>query len=108
VKVLYDEDRASHVGPQPCIMFREKHGEASARAGVGQPLNLENFSIWVSTRFCPWKTTQQEAKIASVLLTQWGPRTWHAPKFLTREPGDLKINHEAARSHGSRRGGEEP
>ncbi len=36
MKVLYDEDRASHVGPEPCIMLREEHDEASAGAGVGQ------------------------------------------------------------------------
>lgn len=94
MEVSYDEDRASHIGPEPCIMFRKKYGEASVGAGAGQPLSLEIVAIRVSTRSQTWKTTQQEWTIASVLLARRGRRHWHALKHLTREPEDLKIDHK--------------
>ena len=30
MRVLYDEDIASHIGPEPCVVPREGQGEASA------------------------------------------------------------------------------
>ncbi len=32
VKALYDEDIASHIAPEPCMLSREGQGEASAGA----------------------------------------------------------------------------
>ncbi len=42
MQVLYDEDLASHIGPEPCVMFREEHGEASAGECVGWPSSRES------------------------------------------------------------------
>jgi hypothetical protein len=39
VQVLYDEDVASHIAPEPCVLFREGQGEASAGAHAGWPLS---------------------------------------------------------------------
>jgi hypothetical protein len=39
VKVLYDEDVASHIGLAPCVVSREGQGEASAGEHVGWPLS---------------------------------------------------------------------
>jgi hypothetical protein len=39
VHVLYDEDVASHIAPEPCVLFREGQGEASAGAHAGGPLS---------------------------------------------------------------------
>jgi hypothetical protein len=39
VQVLYDEDVASHIGPEPCVMSREGQGEASAGEHAGWPLS---------------------------------------------------------------------
>jgi len=41
VRVHYDEDLASHIGPKPCAGTREDVGEASAGERVGQPLSHE-------------------------------------------------------------------
>jgi hypothetical protein len=39
VQVLYDEDVASHIAPEPCAASREGHGEASAGEHTGWPLS---------------------------------------------------------------------
>jgi hypothetical protein len=39
VQVLYDEDRASHIAPEPCVTSREGQGEASAGDRAGWPLS---------------------------------------------------------------------
>jgi hypothetical protein len=39
VQVLYGEDLASHTGPEPCAVFREGQGEASAGERAGWPLS---------------------------------------------------------------------
>ena len=41
VQVLYDEDVASHIAPEPCVLSREGPGEASAGAHAGWPLSRE-------------------------------------------------------------------
>jgi len=40
VQVLYDEDVASHIAPEPCVVSREGQGEASAGDRAGQPLSV--------------------------------------------------------------------
>jgi hypothetical protein len=42
VRVLYDEDIASHIGPEPCVVPREGQGEASAGERAGWPLSRES------------------------------------------------------------------
>ena len=39
MQVLCDEDLASHVGPEPCVVSREGQGEASAGERAGWPLS---------------------------------------------------------------------
>ena len=39
MQVLYDEDIASHIGPEPCAVSREGQGEASAGEHAGWPLS---------------------------------------------------------------------
>jgi hypothetical protein len=37
VKVLYDDDLASHIAPEPCVVVREDGVEASAGERAGWP-----------------------------------------------------------------------
>ena len=39
MEVLYDEDIAGHIDPEPCVVSREGHGEASAGERAGWPLS---------------------------------------------------------------------
>ena len=39
MQVLCDEDLASHIGPEPCVVPREGQGEASAGEHAGWPLS---------------------------------------------------------------------
>ena len=39
MQVLYDEDIASHIALEPCVLSREGQGEASAGAHAGWPLS---------------------------------------------------------------------
>ena len=41
MRVLYDEDIASHIGPEPCVVPREGQGEASAGDHAGWPSSRE-------------------------------------------------------------------
>jgi hypothetical protein len=61
VKVLYDEDVASHIGPEPCVVFREGQGEASAGDRAGWPLSRESALFRVLTGLPTWKATQPTA-----------------------------------------------
>jgi hypothetical protein len=61
VKVLYDEDVASHIGPEPCVMFREGHGEASAGECVGWVLSRESTFSRTPTRCGSRKATRTVA-----------------------------------------------
>jgi len=57
VRVLYDEDLASHIDPEPCVMSREGHGEASAGECVGWPLSRESTVSRTLTRWASRKAT---------------------------------------------------
>ena len=92
MKVQYDEDRASHIGPEPCGASRKRCGEASAGEGVGQPLSLESINSGADTVTSVEGNTAGR-DIASALLARRGRRLWHAQKLLAREPGDLLIGH---------------
>lgn len=59
MQVLYDEGKANHIGPEPCIALREERGEASAGESAGRPLSPERSSNWVLTCFSLWKATRQ-------------------------------------------------
>ena len=58
VEVLYDEDIASHVAPEPCVVSREGQGEASAGAHAGWPLSRERALSRAPTGLPTWKATR--------------------------------------------------
>ena len=41
MQVLYDEDIASHIAPEPCVVSREGQDEGSVGAHAGWPLSRE-------------------------------------------------------------------
>lgn len=55
VQVLYDEDIASHIAPEPCVVFREGQGEASAGDRAGWPLSRERAFSRTPTGLPTWK-----------------------------------------------------
>lgn len=61
VQVLHDEDPASHAGPEPCVVFREGQGEASAGERAGWPLSRVNALSRVPTGLPTWKATRPAA-----------------------------------------------
>lgn len=42
MEVRYDEELATHVGPEPCAGVREDVGEASVGVRTGQPLSRDS------------------------------------------------------------------
>jgi len=58
VKVHYGEDLASHIGPTPCVVFREGQGEASAGDRAGWPLSRERAFSRTPTGLPTWKATR--------------------------------------------------
>ena len=61
VEVLYDEDVASHIAPEPCVVSREGHGEASAGDRAGWPLSRESALSRTPTGLPTWKATRPTA-----------------------------------------------
>ena len=61
MKVLYDEDVASHIGPKPCVVSREGQGEASAGDRAGWPSSRESALSRVPTVLPDWKATRAAA-----------------------------------------------
>ena len=61
MKVLYDEDLASHAGPAPCVVFHEGQGEASAGERAGWPLSRERALSRTPTGLPTWKATRPTA-----------------------------------------------
>lgn len=58
MKVLYDEDLASHIGPEPCAVSREGQGEASAGDRAGWPSSRESAFSRTPTGLPTWKATR--------------------------------------------------
>ena len=61
MKVLYDEDLASHIGPEPCVVSREGQGEASAGDRAGWLLSRERALSRTPTGLPTWKATRPTA-----------------------------------------------
>jgi hypothetical protein len=61
VQVHYGEDLASHAGPEPCAVFREGQGEASAGEHAGWPLSRVSALSRVPTGLPTWKATHPAA-----------------------------------------------
>jgi hypothetical protein len=57
VEVLCDEDVASHIGPEPCVVSREGQGEASAGDRAGWPSSRESRISRMPTGLPTWKAT---------------------------------------------------
>ena len=89
MKVLYGEDLASHIGPEPCVLPREGQGEASAGDRAGQPLSRESSVIPDADAFPTAEGNTDEGVSASPRTVRRGPRPWHVRTLLDREPGDL-------------------
>jgi hypothetical protein len=66
VQVLYDEDIASHIAPEPCVVFREGQGEASAGDRAGWPLSRERALSRVPTGLPTWKAIRLAASSRAV------------------------------------------
>ena len=58
MQVLHDEDLASHIAPEPCVVFREGQGEASAGGRAGWPLSRERALSRAPTGLPTWKATR--------------------------------------------------
>ena len=61
MRVLYDEDLASHIAPEPCVVSGEGQGEASAGARAGWPLSRESLFSRTPTGLPTWKATRRAA-----------------------------------------------
>lgn len=57
MQVHYGEDLASHAGPEPCVVFREGQGEASAGERAGWPLSRVRAKSRVPTALPDRKAT---------------------------------------------------
>jgi hypothetical protein len=61
VRVLYDEDVASHIAPEPCVVSREGQGEASAGDRAGWPSSRERAKSRTPTVLRNRKATRPAA-----------------------------------------------
>jgi hypothetical protein len=61
VQVLYDEDVASHIAPEPCVVSREGQGEASAGDRAGWPSSRERAKSRTPTVLRNRKATRPAA-----------------------------------------------
>jgi hypothetical protein len=97
VQVLYGEDLASHTAPEPCAVFREEQGEASAGARAGWPWSRERVVFRVPTALPVWKATRATASTqATVRLGVVRDPSMHARAL----PGNREILWlAAARAH---------
>ena len=89
MQVLYGEDIASYTAPEPCVLFREVQGEASAGDRAGWPLSRESEELLVADRVFTLEGNTNRHVIASGGSGRRGPRPQHAWTLLGREPGDL-------------------
>jgi hypothetical protein len=89
VQVRHDEGVAIRIVPEPCVVFREEHGEASVGACTGQPLSRDNKVSLGADVLDNAEGNMGVGVIASPRPTQRGRRPWHVQKLFVREPGDL-------------------
>jgi hypothetical protein len=89
VRVLYDEDLASHITPEPCAVSREGQGEASARGSRRLAIEPRKGLIPDADRATNLEGYTTHRAIASGGPVRRGQRPQHAWTLLAREPGDL-------------------
>jgi hypothetical protein len=92
VEVRYDEELASHIGPEPCAVVREDLGEASVGDCIGQPLSREIDVILGADAVPVAEGNTDGHAIASARPARRGLRPWHVQTLLVREPGDLMLD----------------
>ena len=88
MKVLYDDDLASHIAPEPCVVVREDGVEASAGERAGWPSSRESRIPSADD------VTKSEGNTDLRVNASGGParrgqRPQHARTLLAREPGGL-------------------
>jgi transposase len=93
VKVLYDEEVAIHIDPEPCGGVRENVTEALTGAHVGQPLSNERLPNWSADAFQSAEGNTSCCDSASNRWLHVVCRPWHACTSLEREPRDLRAAH---------------
>ena len=77
MEVRYDEELATHVGPEPCAGVREDIGEASAGEHIGQPLSRETVVIPGADAVYSSEGNMDGCANASARLTRRGLRPSH-------------------------------
>jgi hypothetical protein len=77
VRVPYDEDRASHSGPESCVSRREAWGEALTGETVGPVLSHVTESVRDADAFRVAEGNTARCAIASAPPVSRGLRPWH-------------------------------
>ena len=77
MQVPYDEDRASHIGPESCVSDREVWGEALAGEARGQVLSHVTKLVRDADAFCVAEGNTEGCAIASAPPVPRGQRPWH-------------------------------
>ena len=93
MKVLYYEDLANHVGPEPHGGCGNTMADALVGENVGGLSSSENTTIRVPTSLPDREGHTSRRVIASIVKTQRSLRTWHALKPHARESGGPGIFH---------------
>ena len=107
MQVHCDEGVAIRIGPEPCAVTREGHGEASAGERIGQPLSRESKIVSGAHVVIFTEGNTDRRVIASARPARRGRRPWHVWKLLVREPGGLGFDQRLDTA-GPHRKGEEP
>ena len=89
MQVSYDEDLASHIGPESCVCSRKGAGEALTGESAGQVLSRESRSTSGRRRR---QVVRKATRNVSLMREGFRPRVVvdpeHARKLPAREPGD--------------------
>ena len=89
MKVLYGEDLASHIGPEPCVVPCEGQGEASAGDHAGWPLSRERDLSRAPTRL----PTRKAIRTAALTRATVRPGVVRDPSMHGRSlPGNREIS----------------
>jgi len=89
MKVSYDEDLASHIGPESCVWCRKATGEALTGESAGRVLSRERgFASGCRRRQLARKAIQNISISQEVFWPRVVVDPVHARKLSAREPGD--------------------
>ena len=88
MKVSYNEDLASHIGPESCVCCRKAAGEALTGGGAGQVLSRESrLTSGCRRRQNVRKATRNKSISREMLRSRVVEDPVHARKLSAREPG---------------------